>query len=99
MKAKNDVELKKILPAIVRVLRKYGVKRAGVFGSYVRGEQNKGSDIDIVIEPSKGLGLFNFIGIKLDLEEELGMKVDLLTYKSIHPYLRKQIMSEEIKVI
>jgi len=93
-----DLKIKKIKSKIVKVLQKHGVTRAGVFGSYARGEEKKNSDIDILIEPPKGIGL-EFIGIKLDLEDELGRRVDLITYKGIHPLLKKRILKEEIRII
>ena len=102
MKKKTEItnkELKEILPKIVKTLKKYNVKKASIFGSYIRGEQTKNSDVDIIIQPKKGLGLFNFVGIKLELEDELGRKVDLLTYKSINPYIKKNIEKEEIRII
>ena len=86
-----DLKIKKIKSKIVKVLQKHGVTRAGVFGSYARGEEKKNSDIDILIEPPKGIGL-EFIGIKLDLEDELGRRVDLITYKGIHPLLKKSLI-------
>ena len=92
---KNLEEIKK---KIVKILKKNKVVRAGIFGSYARGEQKKNSDIDILIEPPKGIGL-GFVGIKLELEDELGKKVDLLTYKYIHPLLKKIILNEEVRVI
>ena len=70
---------------IVSILKKNGVTKAAIFGSYARGDAKKNSDIDILIKPPTGIGL-GFVGIKLELEEKLGRKVDLLTYNSIHPY-------------
>ena len=62
---KESAELEKIKPKIVRILKKYGVKKAGIFGSYARGEQKKRSDIDILIQPTKGMGL-EFAGLALE---------------------------------
>ncbi len=86
---------KKILP----VLEKYGVKRAGVFGSAVRGESTKESDVDILVELPKGQSLLDLVGLKLDLEEALGKKVDVLTYDSIYHLLRGPILSEEVQIL
>ena len=97
MKSKKD-ELMKLKPKIVKTLKKYGVKRAGIFGSFVRGEQGKNSDIDVLIEPTKGMGL-EFVGVKLELEDELGRKVDLITYKGIHPLIKREILEEEVRII
>lgn len=99
MKAGRAQSLEKVLPIVAGVLKKYGIKKAGIFGSYARGEQNSRSDVDIIIEPSKGLGLFNFVGIKLELEEKLHLKVDLLTYNSLNKYLKKRVLQEEMKII
>ena len=91
-------ELEKLKPKIVKILKDNGIKKAGIFGSFVRGEQKKGSDIDVLIEPTKGMGL-EFIGIKLELEDELGKKVDLITYNGIHPLLKNKILREEVRII
>ncbi|MCF7910493.1 nucleotidyltransferase family protein [Candidatus Pacearchaeota archaeon] len=85
---------KKIIP----ILKKNNVVRAGIFGSYARGEQKKNSDIDILIKTSKPLG-FKFAGIQFEIEKKINKKVDLLTYNSIHPLLRKRILKEEVRII
>jgi predicted nucleotidyltransferase len=74
---------------------KYAVKTLAVFGSYVRGEQTKESDIDILVTFSRPVG-FLFIACAEYLEEILGKKVDLLTPKMINknPYLRKSIRED-----
>lgn len=83
---------------IIKILKKNKIKKAGIFGSYARGEQTKNSDIDILIEPTRGMGL-DFIGVKLEIEDKLKSKVDFISYKTIHPRLRKQILEEEIRII
>ena len=96
---KND-ELKKIKPKIVRTLRKYGIKKAGIFGSYVRSEHNQRSDVDILVEiKDKKMSLLGFIHIKNELEAVLRRKVDLVEYKMIRPELKKTILGEEVRVI
>ena len=97
MKTKNK-EINKIRPKIIEILRKRKVKKAGIFGSYARGEQKKRSDIDIVIQPPSGIG-FGFAGIKAELEKGTGIKVDLITYKSINPLIRDKILNEEIRLL
>lgn len=82
---------------IKKVLKKKGIVRAGIFGSYVRGEQKKDSDIDILIEFNDSL--LDLVGIEMELEKELKKKVDLLTYGGIHPLLKKRILNEEIRII
>ena len=85
----------KILP----ILRRYGVKKAGLFGSYVRGEAREDSDIDILVEIEKDISLLDFVRIKLEIEEALGMKVDLVEYDTIKPLLRDRILSEQVVII
>src|SRR3989344_3097592 len=95
---RSNKSIKTISKKIVPVLRKNHVVKAGIFGSYARGEAKRNSDIDILIQPPKGIGL-GFVGIKLELEKELGKKVDLITYNSIHPYLKKYILDDEVRII
>jgi len=91
-------DLRTLQRKIVPILKKNDVAKAGIFGSYARGEAKRNSDIDILIQPPRGMGL-GFVGIKLELEEKLGKRVDLLTYKSIHPYLKKYILDDEVRII
>ncbi|RZB30300.1 MAG: uncharacterized protein SRB1_02580 [Desulfobacteraceae bacterium Eth-SRB1] len=93
---RNFEEMKK---QIVRILKKNKVTKAGIFGSYARGEQNENSDIDILIKPTENMSLLDFAGIKLEIEDELKNKVDFVSYKTIHPRLKKQILNEEIRII
>lgn len=95
---KEAREINKVISKIRKILKKNKIKKAGIFGSYARGEAKKGSDIDILIEPPKGIG-FGFAGIELELEDKLGKKVHLITYKYIHPRLKKYILDEEVRII
>jgi predicted nucleotidyltransferase len=96
-KVSKEAEVKKISRKIKPLLKKNGVKKAGIFGSYSRGEQKEDSDIDILVE-MKG-SLLDVIGLEIELKKLLKKKVDLLTYNGIHPSLKKQILREEIKII
>jgi predicted nucleotidyltransferase len=91
-------ELDKIKKIVVETLKRYKIKKAGIFGSYVKGKQKKNSDVDIMIEPSKDMGL-EFVGIKLELEDKLNKKVDLVTYKGIHPLIKNEVLKEEVRLI
>lgn len=91
-------KIAKIKKPIIEVLKKYGVKKAGIFGSWARGEEKIESDIDILIQPTKNMGI-EFVGIKLELEDKLGRKVDLVSYKGINPHLKKYILKDEVKII
>ena len=83
---------------IVPILKRQGVTKAAFFGSFARGEAGKKSDIDILVNLKKDKSLLDLVGLKLDLQEKLGRKVDLLTYNGIHPLLRDRILNEQ-KVI
>lgn len=92
----NIEEIKgKILP----ILKKYGVTRAGIFGSVVRGEAREESDIDILVEIESRMSLLDFVGLKLELEEALGKPVDLGEYSEIKPIIKKQILEEEVPIL
>ena len=83
---------------IVKVLRRHNVCKASIFGSYATGENKKTSDVDILIQPPRGIG-YGFVGIQIELEEALGKKVDLVTYNSLNPYLKKGILREEVRIL
>lgn len=85
----------KVLP----ILQNHGVKRAGLFGSLVRGEVESESDIDILVEIKNDISLLDFVGIKLELEEATGRKVDLVEYDTIKPFLREKILSEQVVIL
>jgi len=79
---------------IHRVARKYGVKNVRVFGSFARGEERRTSDIDLLVDLPEKMTLFQLSGLKIALEEELDMKVDVVPSRSIKPALRENILSE-----
>ncbi len=81
----------KILP----ILQRYDVAKAAVFGSFVRGEMKEGSDIDLLVEFEGEKSLLDLAGLKIELEDLLGRKVDVLTYNSLHPLLKNKILEEE----
>ena len=72
------------------------MKRAAFFGSVARGEATAKSDVDIVVELGANKTLLDFIGLKLDLEETLGRKVDLVTYRSLRPRFRERVLADEV---
>lgn len=83
---------------ITSILARHGAKRISIFGSYVRGEASPDSDIDIMVEFSDRKSLLDIIGIEQELSEALGMKVDLLTEKSVSPYLIDRIKKEMVTI-
>jgi len=69
-------------------------KKISIFGSYVRGEATSESDLDIIVEFDKSVSLLDIVGFELDLSEQLGIKVELLTEKAISPYIIKDVLAE-----
>ena len=98
-KMKQNNDLKKLKQKIAKILKNNGIKKAGIFGSYARGEQKKLSDVDILIKTPKKTDLYDFIGIKQELEDALHKRVDLVDYKLIRPEIRDRILQDEVKVI
>jgi len=92
------MKLEEIKVKIIPVLRRYDVRKAAIFGSYVKGEEREDSDIDILVEFKGEKSLLDLAGLKIELEETLGRKVDVLTYNSLHPLLKEKILQEQ-KVI
>ena len=89
----DDIK-KKIRP----ILKKYGIKKAGIFGSSARGETVV-NDLDLLVKIDKKISLLEFIGIQQELEDKLGMNVDLVEYEAIKPALKEDILRDEEPVL
>jgi len=85
---------KRAFEMIIRLLKARDGKKIAVFGSYARGDEKPESDIDIIVEFSKRKSLLELVRIERELSEVLGRKVDLMTKKSISPYLIDSIERE-----
>jgi predicted nucleotidyltransferase len=77
---------------------KYGVAVVGVFGSYVRGEQRRQSDIDLLVDIIRQISLLELVGAEIYLSEVLGSKVDLVPKRDVREELREAIFSEAIAI-
>ena len=86
----------KTLKLIVERLRKHGAIKIVLFGSYARGEEKKGSDIDLIVNLPRKLSLLDIIGIEQELSEISGKKIDLLTEEAVHPLIKEKIKQEKI---
>jgi hypothetical protein len=91
----NKIFLKKIKT----VLKKHGIKRAAVFGSYARGQERKTSDIDLLVKFGPDASLFDLVDLELELKKATGKKIDVITYNSIHHLLKDSILSSQIPII
>jgi len=95
----NDKKLQQIAKVAVPILKRNGVVKAGIFGSYARGEAKKKSDVDLLVKTKKNMGLLEFAGLKVKLEEKLHRKVDLVEYETIKPLIKKEILADEVRIL
>jgi uncharacterized protein len=89
-------ELQDLRARMEPTLRAYGVIRASVFGSWARGETGPASDVDILVQFEEGRSLLDLVGLEQDLSDELGMKADVVTFASLHPSLRDQVLQDQV---
>jgi uncharacterized protein len=81
------------------VLHRYGIQRAGVFGSYARDQAGPESDLDLLVELPPGSSLLDLVGLEQDLTDELGLKVEATTYRALHPLLRDRVLADEKTIL
>jgi predicted nucleotidyltransferase len=92
--------IEKIKGRIIPVLKKHDVNKASIFGSFARNEENKKSDLDILVEfQNDNKSLLDLISLKLELEDVSGRKVDVVEYPTIKPILRDSILKDQIFVL
>ncbi len=78
--------------------RQFKLKDIGIFGSYLRGEQNKKSDLDILVEFKETPGFLKFIELEEYLSKATGLKVDLVMRRALKPDLKKYILKEVVYI-
>jgi predicted nucleotidyltransferase len=76
------------------LLKRYKIKELGIFGSYLRGMEGKGSDLDLLIDFRKSPTFLEFMEIENYLADALGIKVDLVMKSSLKPRIGQQILEE-----
>jgi uncharacterized protein len=97
VKTSSDIE--KILKENIQNLKQdYRLNSLGIFGSFIRDEQNQNSDVDILVDFEKPISLIKFIKLENDLSKILGIKVDLVMKKALKPVIGKRIL-EEIRYV
>jgi predicted nucleotidyltransferase len=89
------IELREILPVIKA---RYKVRSLEVFGSYVRNEQRRGSDIDILLELDETIDLFTYVELEDFISEMLGIKVELIMKDTLKPRIKDGILKEAVPV-
>ncbi len=83
-----------LIARIVSLLAGYGAKKISLFGSYARGEEKQKSDIDLIVEFKGKKSLLDLVRIENEVSKKIGRKIDLLTEKSISPYILERIAGE-----
>lgn len=95
----NIVDIDYIRDKAVPELKKAGVLRSSLFGSFARGEASSESDVDILVELPDNKNMFDLIELEEKLASALGKKVDIVTYRSLHHLLRDRILREQIPIL
>src|SRR5690348_6539022 len=99
-KRKAQYTISSITKKALPVLKKHAVKRASIFGSFARGTAKLKSDVDFIIEyQGRNKTLFDLINLKMELEDTLNRKVDLITYNSIYWRIRDRILAEQVVIL
>lgn len=91
--------LQQIKRQVLPILKEAKVKRAALFGSYVRGDDTNKSDIDILVDFPRGKTLFDLVDLKMTLEKKLRRKVDVVTYEGIHPSIEDSILGNQYPIL
>ncbi len=84
---------------VLPVLKQHNIARAALFGSYARGEGTRRSDLDILVEFKGTKSLLDLVDLKYALEQRTGRKVDVLTFRSLHPAIRERILNEQVPLL
>lgn len=92
-------QMQAVRDTVIEILQENGVKRAAFFGSIVRGEMDEESDIDILIEFEGRKSLLDLAHLKNELEDATNRRVDVLTYRSLHPRLKDRILAEQVPIL
>ena len=96
---KTIEEIKRQLSSLKEILHKdFGVSRLEVFGSYVRGEQRKDSDLDVLVDFDREVSLLDVVGLEYFLSDNLGIKTDVVLRRSVRKELKDIIFSEATPV-
>jgi hypothetical protein len=91
--------LEKVRKKALPVFKKHGVTRAAVFGSFARGEAGENSDLDFLVEFEGDKTLLDLVALQQELEEVMGKKVDVVTYASLNPRIREQIVRDQVDLL
>jgi len=90
--------LKEKREEILRIAAKHGAHNVRVFGSAARGEDTPESDVDLLVELEPGRSLLDHVALMQDLEDLLGRKVDVVSKKALHWYIRDRVLQEAMPI-
>jgi hypothetical protein len=94
------MEIEKVLKDqredILRIAGKYGARNVRVFGSVARSEARADSDVDFLAEMEQGRSLLDRVALIQDLEDQLGVKVDVVTEKALYQHIRERVLREAV---
>jgi hypothetical protein len=93
-----DVFIKRLREDLPRFQREYSVRSMGLFGSYIKGRQRKGSDLDILVDFVEVPGMFRFLDLEREISQLLGVRVDLVQKEALKPAIGKRILQEVVTV-
>lgn len=93
------MQIDAIKAILLKVLKKYPVRKAAVFGSFARNQANEQSDIDLLIETNQPVTLFDVLRLEKELGEILHRKIDVVEYSAIKPGIRQNILKEAIAIL
>jgi len=97
--ARSLEEIEKVLKqSMPEITERYKVESLGIFGSYVRKEAKKSSDLDLLVEFQQAPSLLQFIRMDDELSEKLGIKIDLVMKKALKTHIGRRIMAEVIPI-
>jgi uncharacterized protein len=100
------VKAEKILDDVEEIIKankpylhdRYRVSKLGIFGSFLRGEQNTSSDLDLLVEFDEPIGLFDFIRLENELTRLTGKKVDLVMKDALKPRIKDKVTREALYI-
>lgn len=92
-------QLASIAQIILPVLHRFKVKRAAIFGSMAKGEETAESDIDLLIEPSKGFTLFNMLQLESELSHLTDRKIDIVEYTALKTSIKNEVLQSSIIIL
>jgi predicted nucleotidyltransferase len=92
-------ELEQYQQLILPVLKRYFIKRAAIFGSFAKGNNNENSDIDLLIEPATGFTIFKMLKLEEEISELINRKVDLVEFSALKPSIRNEVLLSSINIL